>query len=393
MVKLSKIIFLTTMVATSACVTQSYENNKSTPVIKHDASKNEMAMTRISLGLGYLKVGNTIQAKLNLEKAKGFAPDLVQVYTAFAHYYDTVDEPDLATEQYQQALAINPDDADTLNNFGVFLCKHQYFDQAEVQILKAIAVPSYLLVAQSYENLALCQLKAKNFSKAQLYLEKAIVHNPSNASSLLQMAQLYYVKADHLNAQKYIKRYEQASRRFSPNALALAYKISIKQGNRTTAKHYANMLVQMFPNSYEAQQYVINQLDEIEADRLAKEYRGESANHTNKKLIPKKVIVLSPTKNSRNKIYEPSERNQKSLEKPIKNGSTPIVSLDNDVILTHRVVQGDNLFYISKKYNIQMKSLEKWNDFERTKLLSIGDVIYLSAPKTEESVKRNNVDN
>jgi hypothetical protein len=40
-----------------------------------------------------------------------------------------------------------------------------------------------------------------------------------------------------------------------------------------------------------------------------------------------------------------------------------------------------------------MKSLEKWNDFERTKLLSIGDVIYLSAPKTEESVKRNNVDN
>jgi type IV pilus assembly protein PilF len=393
MVKLSKIIFLTTMVATSACVTQSYENNKSTPVIKHDASKNEMAMTRISLGLGYLKVGNTIQAKLNLEKAKGFAPDLVQVYTAFAHYYDTVDEPDLATEQYQQALAISPDDADTLNNFGVFLCKHQYFDQAEVQILKAIAVPSYLLVAQSYENLALCQLKAKNFSKAQLYLEKAIVHNPSNASSLLQMAQLYYVKADHLNAQKYIKRYEQASRRFSPNALALAHKISIKQGNRTTAKHYANMLVQMFPNSYEAQQYVINQLDEIEADRLAKEYRGESANHTNKKLIPKKVIVLSPTKNSRNKIYEPSERNQKSLEKPIKNGSTPIVSLDNDVILTHRVVQGDNLFYISKKYNIQMKSLEKWNDFERTKLLSIGDVIYLSAPKTEESVKRNNVDN
>lgn len=380
------------MVATSACVTQRYENNKSTPVVKHDSSKNEMAMTRISLGLGYLKVGNTVQAKLNLEKAKGFAPELIQVYTAFAHYYDTVNEPDLATKQYQQALAINPNDADTLNNFGVFLCKHQDYDRAEAQILKAIAVPSYLLVAQSYENLALCQLKAKNFSKAQLYLDKAIVHNPSNASSLLQMAQLYYVKSDLLNAQKYIKRYEQSSRRFSPNALALAYKISIKQRNQTVAKYYANMLLQMFPNSHEAQQYILNELDEIEADRLAREYTGESADFKGTKPTQKRVIVLSPKKNSRDQMTKPSKSNHTLPDTSIKNDNKQIVSLDNDVTLTHRVVQGDNLFHISTKYNIKMKSLEKWNDFERTKLLSIGDVIYLSAPKTDESVKRSNVD-
>ncbi len=374
------------LMATTGCVTQSYENNKSTPVVQHDTSKNEMAMTRISLGLGYLKVGNTVQAKLNLEKAKGFAPDLVQVYTAFAHYYDTVNEPELATTQYRKALSIDADDADTLNNFGVFLCKHNKFTEAEQQMLKAIAVPSYLLVAQSYENLALCQLKAKNYSKAQLYLDKAIVHNPSNASSLLQMAQLYYVKSNYNKAQQYFKRYEQATRRFSPSALALAFKISLKQGDKTTAKNYADILVQMFPNSHQARQYIINQLDEIEADRLATEYRGEMTASTYVKTKNKRVVVLSPTKI--NPLIKSSQVNTSSLTKANHDSSKHTIAPDNEVVQSHRVVKGDNLFSISKKYNIQMRSLEKWNDFERTKLLSIGDVIYLSEPKNIDSVKQ-----
>ena len=62
-------------------MTQNYGNDKDTPLIENESSKNEIAMTRISLGLGYLKMGNTQQAKLNLEKAKRFAPNLVQVYT------------------------------------------------------------------------------------------------------------------------------------------------------------------------------------------------------------------------------------------------------------------------------------------------------------------------
>ena len=115
----------------TACVTQNYGNDKDTPLIENESSNNEIAMTRISLGLGYLKMGNTQQAKLNLEKAKRFSPNLVQVHTAFAHYYDTVGEPDLATQAYEHALSINSQDADTLNNYGVFLCRNEKYAAAE----------------------------------------------------------------------------------------------------------------------------------------------------------------------------------------------------------------------------------------------------------------------
>ena len=401
--KLSKtFVFIGAMIVLSGCVTQSYENDNSTPVVQNEANNNEIAMTRISLGLGYLKMGNTVQAKLNLEKAKRFAPNLVQVYTAFAHYYGTVNEPELAINAYQKALSLNPKDADTLNNFGVFLCKQQQFDEAEKQILKAIAVPSYILVAKSYENIALCQLKAKRFVKAELYLKKAIEHNPSSGSSLLHMVQLQYAKSEFIDAEQFLKRYEKATRRFSPTALALAFKVYSKLRNKITAKNYASMLVKMFPNSFETKQYLLNGLSEIEADRLAKEYQAIQLALKPAVKNKKRVVVLSPktaqsTAINRkvSKQSEPMSVAQaakiemdklKSLQKKanlsVSNKTElPVVVAANNAIPVHVVVKGDSLFSISKKYNIHMKSIEKWNEIQRSGVLKIGDVIYLSDPK------------
>ena len=92
-------------VALSGCVTQEFASD-STPVVKNQANRDDMAATRISLGLGYLKMGNMAQAKQNLEKAKKFAPQMVQVYTAFAHYYETVGESELTIASYEKALSI-----------------------------------------------------------------------------------------------------------------------------------------------------------------------------------------------------------------------------------------------------------------------------------------------
>jgi type IV pilus assembly protein PilF len=399
----------------SACVSQDYEKN--TPVVQNDATQNEIAMTRISLGLGYLKMGNTTQAKLNLEKAKRFAPNLVQVYTAFAHYYDTVGEVDLTINSYEKAISLDGKDADTLNNYGVFLCKQEKYKKAEEQLLKAIEIPSYLLVAKSYQNLALCQLQSKDFVKAEQYLNKAILHSPMSGSLLLQMIELQYAKADYKSAQLFLKRYEKATRRFTPNALALAYKVYVKQGNKRIAKNYAGMLVKMFPNSFEAKQYLLNELEEIAADKLAVDYK--LATYGKKK---KRVVVLSPNKAPNKVAMKPlekdfSEKKQKAsrfsmaqaakietdklkaaiAKKTSQVDTSPKKAIQTDenvsialakktdqktlTLPVHVIVKGDSLFSVSKKYNIHMKSLERWNNFSRTKLLSIGDVIYLANPK------------
>ncbi len=278
----------------SGCVTQQFENGE-TPVVQNQANRDDMAATRISLGLGYLKMGNMPQAKQNLEKAKNFAPDMVQVYTAFAHYYETVGEQNQTVEAYEKALSIKSDDADTLNNYGVYLCRQKQVEAAEQQFLKAIAVPSYILVAKSYENLSSCFLQKDDFAKAEMYLNKAIRHSPSSASTLFQMVRLQYAMADYKQAKGFEQRFEKVTRRFTSQSLALAYKVYMKLGEKRTARNYGTMLVKMYPQSWEAQQYLLNELELIDADNLAKRYQLTQVSDTAKQ-SKKRIVKLSPRK-------------------------------------------------------------------------------------------------
>jgi type IV pilus assembly protein PilF len=322
--KIFKVLFVTAIVMTlSACVSQNYKDDK-TPIIASEANNSEIAMTRISLGLGYLKMGNTTQAKLNLEKAKRAAPNLPQIYTAFAHYYDTVGEPEQAIIAYEKALSLKSDDADTLNNYGVFLCRQGRADEAEKQLLKAIQVPTYLLVSQSYENIALCQLKNNNFDKAEKYLKKSIEHNPNNTSALINMARLQYAKGNYKAAEKTIKHFEKATRRFQPEALALAFKIYQKLAQPKAAKSYAAMLVKMYPQSYQAKQYLLNELAGTDVDTLAATYRKVMASKRFA-MAPssqKRVIKLSPKSTIGSAKISLAKHAKKPISKPVTQKNT-----------------------------------------------------------------------
>jgi len=457
MVKIRHIItvsILSTLL--TSCVTKNYENNADTPRVENTSTDNEIAMTRISLGMGYLNMGNTTQAKLNLEKAKRYAPNLTQVYTAFAQYYDVVDEPEQAIAAFERALSLDEDDADTLNNYGVFLCKRERYDESEIVLLKAIAVPSYLSVSKSYENLATCQLEINKFEKAEMYFAKSISHSPGRSSSILQMLRLQYAMGNYNESIEYLRRYEKSTRRFTPDALALAYKVHEKINNRRIAKNYAGLLVKMFPNSYEAKQYILNGLQHIEADDLAEKFL--SANNQNSNKPKKRVMVLSPNKRSgisltpfskpqeaakvvelkeqsveKNIAKSSDETNQEIKEQVqevlientdvetetnanngesveaaefttsdevsaieaeanelipdnLSNTGVAQASTDDDgnnmlTLPIHVIESGDSLYSISKRHNIKMYLIERWNGFKRSKILKVGDVIYLADPK------------
>lgn len=429
-------------VALSACVTQEFENDE-TPVIKNQANNDDMAATRIALGLGYLKIGNMPQAKQNLEKAKKFSSDMVQVYTAFAHYYETVGESELAITAFEKALSLKSDDADTLNNYGVFLCRQGQVEAAEEQLLKAIAVPSYILVAKSYENLSSCFLQEDNFTKADKYLYKAVMHSPGNSSVLFQMVRLKYAMGEFTQAKAYQQRFEKVTRRFTPQSLALAHKVYLKLKQHRTAKNYGTMLVKMYPQSWEAQQYLLNELELIDADNLAKRYEltqlTQSATKSKKrvvKLSPKKLNTVNQqepevsaipvsrkvstakkvltseaqpaTKKQVKMVMEvnPQADNESNKDKRIvvleapktekEDVETKITSLQKANLPTieqehsindesskiHVVGEGDTLYSISVKYNIKINALRRWNGFSDKRKIRINDQIYLVDPKT-----------
>jgi type IV pilus assembly protein PilF len=136
---------------------------------------------------------------------------------------------------------------------------------------------------------------------------------------------------EYTQAKSYEQRFEKVTRRFSPQSLALAYKVYLKLGQRRTAKNYGTMLVKMYPQSWEAQQYLLNELELIEADTLAKRYKLTqiSETSTNSK---KRVVKLSPKKalsnNAANSssLVESEGANQKVIQTAKVPALTPVLT-------------------------------------------------------------------
>ncbi|AZZ99417.1 type IV pilus biogenesis/stability protein PilW [Pseudoalteromonas sp. R3] len=265
-------VLLTLSVILSGCVTETRYANSDKPVVQSKASREDAAKTRISLALQYLANGNNTQAKYNLERALTLAPQLPEAHYSLAYYYEQVGENARAEQAYQKALALAPKDPNTLNNYGTFLCRIGKYDEATEQLFKAIEIPSYIRVAQSYENLALCALRQDNFELALEYLSSAEKHNGQRQSTLLLMAGLYYAKSELHRAEEVLKVY--GDRGFvSARGLLLSHLLELRKGHLQQAEETATLLLQTYPESPQAVLVIQQRLKDSEFERLKEQYR------------------------------------------------------------------------------------------------------------------------
>ncbi|MBQ4859932.1 type IV pilus biogenesis/stability protein PilW [Pseudoalteromonas sp. MMG007] len=258
--------------ALSGCVSESSYNGSNKPVVNNKINNAGAARTRIALALQYLKAGNNSQAKYNLERASEFAPNLPEVHYSLAYYYQQVGENARADKAYQKALDIKPDDPNTLNNYGVFLCGIDEYDRATDQFLKAIDVPSYIRVAESYENLALCAIEFDDFENAESYFKQALNHSSQRTSTLISLAALYYAKSDLHKAGELVKRYDDTGR-VSSRALMLSYLVKNKMGRIEESEKIAATILQTYPSSNEAYAIRENRTRFNEFEMLREKYR------------------------------------------------------------------------------------------------------------------------
>ncbi|CAM3843525.1 MULTISPECIES: type IV pilus biogenesis/stability protein PilW [Pseudoalteromonas] len=258
--------------ALTGCVTENSYDGNDKPVVENKINNTGAARTRIALALEYLNTGNSSQAKYNLERAAAFSPDLPEVHYSFAYYYQQVGENALADKAYLTAIRIDPNDPNTRNNYGVFLCGIGEYDRATEQLLKAIEIPSYIRVAESYENLALCAIEFDDFDNAEKYFKSAINHSSMRASSLISLAALYYAKSDLHKAKEVLQRYENSGQ-VSSRSLLLSYLVEQRMGHIEKAETTAATLLQTYPTSSEAGLIREQQTKRSEFEILRSQYR------------------------------------------------------------------------------------------------------------------------
>lgn len=271
-------LFIFACVVLSGCVTESYragirQNETETQVNTHQA-----ASVRVSLGLRYLQKGDYSQAKFNLSKALELSPNSSEANYAFAYYLQKTGETALADRYYQTALSIAPNNGDTRNNYGVFLCEQQRYEEAQEQFLFATRLKDYIRSASTYENLAICAQAQQKIIAALNYLELAEQHQAKPSRILSFKAELYYQSGQYKAALEALERWfnvEQAT----ADMLLLKHLSALAMDNLPLAYQVAQTLVTAFPHSPEATWYKNDELYRCRFEQMRSEYQRSKGKH------------------------------------------------------------------------------------------------------------------
>lgn len=213
------------------------------------------AQYNVQLGVSYLQQGDLPRAKQKILLATVQDPESVAAWNSMAYYMQTVGDNAAAEKAYQKALALKPNQGDTLNNYGVFLCQQGKPKAAISYFQEATQDPAYVTTAQAYENAGLCALKIPNSSLATTFFTQALANDPKLATPNLELAQIAWQNHDVTRAQYYLKRYNRLAKP-SSSSLWLTMELAKQQGNKTLANQAAQELKQDFPNSVEYQRYL-----------------------------------------------------------------------------------------------------------------------------------------
>ncbi|EEX92245.1 type IV pilus biogenesis/stability protein PilW [Vibrio orientalis CIP 102891 = ATCC 33934] len=233
-----RLVLPSTLLILSGCMTVDATSNNIA-----QSQLRERSEARVKLGIGYLKQGNMIKARENFEMALKHDPNYYRAQLSLAHYFEQVEETESAKHLYQSAFNQHANNGDVLNNYGTFLCRYGQYEQADTLFNQAVKQPSYYRISTSYENAALCSLKAGNKQRAQEYFHRALAHQPGRPTSSLNLAKLEIENRSYVDARLRLLRFHQ---RYGAQKSSLKLLIELEQGaGNTTLEHkYRGQLAQ-----------------------------------------------------------------------------------------------------------------------------------------------------
>ena len=217
------------------------------------AATGGAAVANLNLGAAYLRQGRLTLALERLDRALDHDPRLAEAHSTIAMVYDRLGDIDEARDHHRRAVRLAPNDPATANSFGVFLCRHERWSDAEPLFLRAAGNPHYHTPEVALTNAGICARDAGDGAKAEQYLRDALARNPIYADGLFNLAALAFANSELDEARRFLGRHFESAPD-SAEAAWLCYRVETGLGNRDNARRCASRLSEQFPESPESAQ-------------------------------------------------------------------------------------------------------------------------------------------
>jgi type IV pilus assembly protein PilF len=204
----------------AGCVTDNAGTrpNFDTPGNKEETDERKRAKIRVELAVNYFQ---SKQSKIALDEVNNaLAADSTFGQAHILKGLILMEERQnaAAEDSFRQALKLDPEDADTNNTYGWFLCQTGREAQSLALFNKAANTPFYATPAKPLQNAGICAKQQKNYALAESYLLRAQERDPSLVSVPYHLGLLYITMQDSPRATLYSQKVLAA---FKPTAETL----------------------------------------------------------------------------------------------------------------------------------------------------------------------------
>jgi type IV pilus assembly protein PilF len=224
--------------------------------IKTDSDQTDAdrrAAVRLELAQGYFSRGQFNTALDELKLALLAKPDMREAVNLRGLIYAGMGENQLAEEAFRRALSVYPNDADTLHNYGWFMCQQQRWETAEALFDQALAQSNYRAPQRTLLVKGVCEARAGRMLAAERSLARAFELDPGSPAIAVNLAEVLYRNQALERARFYIKRVNAQAEQANAQSLWLQLRIERKLGNTLAADELALQLRRRHPQSPETQ--------------------------------------------------------------------------------------------------------------------------------------------
>ena len=220
------------------------------------------ARVRMELASAYFSRGQMTTALDEVKLAIAADPNMVAAFNLRGLIYANLGDERLAEESFRHALQLNARDADTMQNYGWYLCQQKRYPEGDAMFRQALAVPQYRDVPRTLLTQGVCQARAGELAQAEGSLVKSYEFDPTNPATAINLAEVLFRRGDFERARFYVRRVNNNPNLSNAQTLWLAARIEQRLGNRQGAQDLGTQIKNRFPQSSEAVAFEQGKFDE-----------------------------------------------------------------------------------------------------------------------------------
>ncbi len=247
---------------TRTTVTESVGDGRDIVTASDESDASKRARLRMELASGYFGRGQMTTALDQVKLALQADPTLAEAYNLRGLIYGNLGDDKLAEDSFRRALQLNPRDADTMQNFGYYLCQKKRYPEASALFDQALAMPQYRDQSRTLLTKGVCEAFAGQLAESEATLLHAYQLDPANPSIAVNLSEVLYRRGEYERARFYIRRVNAVPALTGAQTLWLAARVEHRLGNVSGTQEIGDQLRRRFPDSREASAFERGKFDE-----------------------------------------------------------------------------------------------------------------------------------